>query len=460
MSTSSLVFCEPGREVPVVDNVDVIVCGAGPAGIAAALAAARSGASTVLIEVNGCLGGVWTAGLLSWIIDSWEKGGIMQEIIDRLDERNARRLRRAGGRNFAYDVEEMKLLLEKMMAEAGVQVQLHTRVCSVGRTGRNLDVVLTESKSGRQAWRGKCFVDATGDGDLAARAGCGYDCGRPSSGECQPMSLLTLLTGIDSSEVEPFIGGSMREPKERLLAEFSRAGVAPSYSAPTLFMIREGLFSLMANHEYDVPVDDAGRISDATMHARAEVNTLVDALRSLGGVWKDLKIVATAEQIGVREGRRIHGRYTVSAQDMIDGVSHEDSICHVRFGIDVHATSSSGSRNYDKLNETAIKSYDIPLRALLAKDVDNLLLAGRCISGDFIAHSSYRVTGNAVVMGQAAGVVAALSVRYGALVPELPWPIVEEALGKNRSEPCAYTVNSCSLQLAQEGKRHGVNPTP
>jgi hypothetical protein len=134
----------------------------------------------------------------------------------------------------------------------------------------------------------------------------------------------------------------------------------------------------------------------------------------MGGPWKNLHIVATAAQIGVREGRRIHGRYTVTADDLREGRKHEDAVCRVTFPIDVHSTDPTKDKGIVGAGFRA-KPYDIPLRALIAKDVDGLMMAGRCISGDFIAHSSYRVTGNAVAMGEAAGKTAAEAAKSGKL---------------------------------------------
>ena len=421
-------FCEAAREIPVADECDVAVCGSGPAGVTAAVAAARTGARTRLIETHGCLGGIWTSGLLSWVIDSADKPGIMAEITRELDRRGARDTRVPGGKNYAYDVEAMKLLLETMCLEAGVKIQLHTRVAAAGKDDVNrMAVAVTESRSSRQAWAAKAFVDATGDGDLAAQAGCGFDYGHPETGRAQPMSLVVLVTGVQFEEIEPFVGGAMREPKDRLLAEMQRAGVSPSYGGPTLFRIRPDLFALMANHEYGVSATDAAEVTAATMRARAEVNRLVDALRSLGAPWAGLRLVATPEQIGIREGRRIHGRYEVTQEDLLNGARHKDAVCRVNFGIDVHSTDPGKTK---AIEPRAIRSqpYDIPLRALIARDVDGLLMAGRCISGDFLAHSSYRVTGNAAAMGQAAGVTAALAARAGRLPQDVPWPEVADAL--------------------------------
>jgi flavin-dependent dehydrogenase len=184
--TAPATYHEPARVLPVVQEADVIVCGAGPAGVAAAIAAGRAGARTCLIEVHGCLGGVWTAGQLAWVFDI-EKPGLARELTQALDRRGARI-----GENqerYAYDIEAMKLLLEHLCTEAGVGVRLHTRVVAAACDPSNrLCTVVTESKSGREAWRGKVFVDATGDGDLAAQAGCGFDLGHPDTGQVQPMT--------------------------------------------------------------------------------------------------------------------------------------------------------------------------------------------------------------------------------------------------------------------------------
>ncbi|NQT12325.1 MAG: FAD-dependent oxidoreductase [Planctomycetes bacterium] len=423
-------YREPAREIPVVEHDDVIVCGAGPAGVAAAIAAARAGAKTRLLEVGGCLGGVWTAGLLSWILDAANKTGLMREMLDELSRRGASA---KYGSSIGYDVELMKLMLERMCIDAGVKVRLHTRVVAAARdeSGR-LGLAVTESKSGRQAWSADLFVDATGDGDLAARAGCGFDYGRPQSDEAQPLSMIVLLVGIRPEEMAPFVRGlaepgGERNPKGRLLEEMRRAGVDPSYARPTLFYIREGLFCMMANHEYGVSATDACAITEATMRARAEVHQLVDGLRRLGGVWQNVQIVATPEHIGVREGRRIHGLYEVTREDLIEGKQHDDAVCRVTFGVDVHSTNPGKDKGIMKEGVRA-RPYDIPYRALIARDVDALLMAGRCISGDFIAHSSYRVTGNAVAMGEAAGTAAAIAARTRRLPQQVPWAEINRAV--------------------------------
>ncbi len=422
---------EPARDIPIAEEADVVVCGAGPAGVAAALSAARAGAKTRLIEVNGCLGGVWTAGLLSNIIDYGNKTGIMREILDKLDERDARIY------NGKYDVETMKLLLEDMCSEADVRMRLHTRVAAAMKDDANrLAVVLTESKSGREAFAGKVFVDATGDGDLGALAGCGFDYGRPDKDEGQPMSFIVQLVGLDLEKVKPFVSGLPGEKdwgasKGKLAKEIKRSsGFDPSYAHPTLFYLGRGIFTLMANHEYQVKGFDADQLTEATIRGRREVHRMIDGLRGLGDIWKDIAICVSPERIGVRESRRIHGLYEVTADDLVNGARFEDAVCRSTFCVDVHSTNPDKSKGLGNEGMRA-KPYDIPYRSLIARDVDGLLLAGRCISGDFFAHASYRVTGDAVPMGEAAGAAAALAARTKRLPQEVPWGEIQELIKKN-----------------------------
>lgn len=411
---------ESNRQTPETGDLDVVVCGGGPAGIAAAVTAARAGARVLLIEWHGCFGGIWTAGMLAHIIDSEDKTGVITEVLERLVAQGASVL------SVDYDIESMKLVLEEMLVEAGVQLRLHTRVVAALKNEQGyLTHVITESKSGREAWGGRVFIDTTGDGDLSALAGCGFDMGRPGDNAVQPMSLMATVSGLDYDLLDK-AGLARHESEEynetvkvKVREAIQRAGLDPSYGSPTLFMIRHDFFALMTNHEYKVQCDDADAITSATIRARKEVNQVIDGLRSLGSPWEQMRLVATAPQIGIREGRRIHGLYTVTKEDLVSGARFRDAICSTSFCVDIHALDPAGDKGYDDGGYEA-KRYDIPLRSLIAKDVMGLMMAGRCISGDFIAHASYRVTGNAVVMGEAAGRAAAEAVQNGCLPHELP----------------------------------------
>jgi hypothetical protein len=404
------VLKEKSRTIPVAVEADVAVCGGGPAGVAAALGAARSGARTTLVEQHGCLGGIWTAGAMCWIADYQNKTGIMAEIMQGIADIGGRTVQ-PGRPSYSYDVEKMKLLLDRLCLDAGVDVHLHTRVVAAHVTAEDrLTHVITESKSGRRAVAARRFIDCTGDGDVGALAGCGFDMGHPETGRTQPMSLMALITGLDPAQVTDYYrsrdDSPWKEPKQHLKAAMERGGHSPSYAEPTLIHIRDDLFALMANHQYGVKGTNEADLTRATMEARQEVHALVDGLRSLGGEWARISIVATGAQIGVREGRRIHGRQTVTLDDMLTGRRHEDAVCTVTFPVDVHSLDPERAKGIEGERQKT-KPYDIPQSALIARDVDGLLMAGRCISGDFLAHSSYRVTGNAVAMGEAAGRMAA-----------------------------------------------------
>ncbi len=422
-------FREPSRDVPLVEDADVIVCGAGPAEVTAAITAARAGARVRLFEWRGCLGGIWTAGLLGYFLD-FDKPGFAKELREALDARGARAGTK-GSSSFCYDPEALKLLLEELCVEAGVKFQFHTKVSAAHLDGRRLTTIVTESKSGRQAWRAPVFIDTTGDGDLGALAGCKFEIGEAADCPCQPMSLNALLMVKDVEALReyvrfgnPLAGENSKNDKKRRIKEaIVKGGNFPSYAGSTLWHVQGNLIFAMLNHEYGIKPWDAAEITAATVRARAEMNKMVAGLRGQGGPWEGIQIVATAEQIGVRDGRRIAGRFTVTKEDLIKGARYDDGVVRATFGVDVHALSAEANKGNSHRPNMDIKvaPYEIPLRAMIARDVDGLMMAGRCISGDFISHSSYRVTGNAVGMGEGAGVIAALAALSKRDPHEVPW---------------------------------------
>ena len=425
---SDATFTEPARSIPVAGDVDLLVAGAGPAGVMAAIAAARLGVRVQLIEAHGALGGIWTTGCLPHLIET-DKGGLLSELLARLAQAGAGRgesLEGLGSRDF--DVETFKGVLDRMAAEAGVAVRLYTRVSAAYKAAdATLATVVTDSKSGREAWRARVFVDATGDGDLAAQAGCSFDIGQPGTGLCQPLSMIALLAGAGRSDAPPFTIREWGPNKAWILAEMRRAGHEPSYARPTLFLVRNGYMVMMANHEYGYRTPDAQVLTDATIRGRAENLAIVQSLRRLGGAWEGLELMAQSAQIGIRESRRIHGLYRVTHDDLARGARFEDGVCRVSFCVDIHALDPARTKGIEPAPIRSLP-YDIPLRALLSREVPNLLMAGRCISGDFIAHSSYRVTGDAAALGEAAGVTAALAVRLGVSPRQVPFSAIKPLL--------------------------------
>ncbi len=412
-------------------SFDVIVCGAGPAGVSAAIAAARHHARVLLIEAHGCLGGVWTSGMLSYVIDS-KNSGFNQELIDRLDALNARKAE--GETNYVYDVESMKFVLESLVTELKIKTQIHTRVVDVLRDGKNrINGIVTESKSGRQMFKAGVVIDTTGDGDVAALARCSFEIGKAANEidcPCQPMSLMGIVTAKPETLAD-FDTAVSQKNKKRLLDELNRAGIKPSYTKPTLWYLGGAVASVMLNHEYAVRPDDAAAITEATFRARAELYNIARALREMGGKWEGTALVATAEQIGIRDGRRVKGRDTVVVADVIAGRTRADAVCRSGFCVDVHGLTKDGPA-YGNEGVRA-KPFDIPLGSLVAAEVDGLMIAGRCISGDFFAHASYRVTGNAVATGEAAGIAASMAAKHSLMPHQLETADVIEKLNLYRS---------------------------
>lgn len=406
---------EPERTIPVVCRADVIVCGGGPAGVCAAVAAARQGAKTVLLERGGALGGIMTSGLMSNIIDSEGRHGLIREIIDDLIRMGAK------GDRLVFDVEITKYYLEQLCRKAGVEIRLHTGVTAgICDSEAQLRTVITESKSGREAWQAKVFIDATGDGDLAARSGCRWESGRPENGFRQAMSFCALLYGVKANSIQELLRIENDDGKRNLRELLTRHGCTPSYGQPTLFRLGPESYLLMSNHQYGASPLDAAEVTQATLDARQELYQQLQCLKQNDPRFTDARFGATADYIGIREARRIRGLYQVTCEDLIAGRRHADAVCRMRFDVDVHATSRELHTGYST-EGCHVKPYDIPLRALIAADVKGLMMAGRCISGDFYAHASYRVIGGAMPMGEAAGKCAALAARLNCLPQEVPY---------------------------------------
>ncbi|MBN2640609.1 MAG: FAD-dependent oxidoreductase [Victivallales bacterium] len=393
-------FIESSKELELLTSGEVIVCGGGPAGIGAAVSAARKGVRTVLLESAGCLGGIWTSGLLSYILGDCKQHGLVTEIKDRFasfiepDARLPKSL---------PSPEKVKLYLEELCLDAGVELLYNSKVCGTLMTDKFIQAVCVETPAGRRAVSGDVFIDCTGNGDVGFHAGCGFDVGNETDGSVQPMSMLAIIGGIKADECIDYVNGS-EEAYQKLGNLIRGCGIEPSYSRSSIIRISDDIFMFAGNHQYGVRADDPHGVTRATVEARHEIHSQINALRSLGGIWKDIKVVATSSQIGVRDGRRLHGLYKLELDDLTSGRCFDDAVCKVRFGVDVHALTPDSNRGLTSVSrENPVQPYDIPMRALISRDCDNLMMAGRCISGSFYAHASYRVTGIAIPCGEAAG---------------------------------------------------------
>ena len=399
------VVVESPRRTPVAAEVDVLVVGGGPTGIGAALAAAKEGARTLVIERHGMLGGVWTAGLLNPFFDFTRKGWVVSQLIESLEKAEAWKPWKF---SWCFDIEAMKLTLEKMLAEAGGASWYYSFVTDTIVEDRRVRGVIVESKSGREAVLAKVVVDCTGDGDVAARAGVPFQLGRPEDSACQPLTLMFEIDGVDGyvQTKSMDLYDQMVEAIERhhlaVKLPFERVNFAPWI----INVPRPGAADVQATHVYQINPLDTRELTRATIQARRQANELVDVMRHIPGLEK-MRLVQTAPAIGIREARHLAGRYQLTLDDLRAGRKFDDAVTFGTFGVDIHDVK----RGEKSAHGTRIRPYEIPYRSMVPENVGGLLFAGRCISGTHEAHASYRVTGTCMAMGQAAGLAAAMAAR-------------------------------------------------
>ena len=398
-------------EIPVRNECDVLVVGAGPAGMGAALTAARKGARVTLVEYGGKLGGMWTLGLLSPFFDNLNKPGINQELREKLCERKAW----GGLWNMAYDPSQMTLLLNQMALDAKLDVLLYTTACEPYMDGNEIRGVFVQNKSGRQLILAKIVIDCTGDGDIAARAGCPFEVGRPEDGAFQPMTLMFKIGGVREeyprdgiTDWYPVLQYRNRANPETLIEDVP-------FDKPCIIKIPGpgGQALVQWTHIRFHKGHDGEELTHATQMAMLQVEKAMGYFHQVRDFIGDVYLLELPAVIGVRESRRITGEYIISDDDVLKGFHPVDGICDVHFGVDIHEPSKAKQTNLRNAG------FDIPFRSLVPLKVENLLTAGRCISGSFIAHASYRVTGDCLMMGEAAGAKACDAINRGITVREL-----------------------------------------
>jgi len=400
-------------EVSVRESFDVIVAGGGPAGVCAAIAAARDGARVLLLEQQYCLGGQWTSGFVNPVFDHKNKTGLLQEFIADLAQHDAW----GGFRDRSFHYEYMKELLERKCVEAGVDVRFGVSCTHVLQQGNRVCGVVTVSVEGMQAFAANVVIDATADAVLAADAGASWQLGDEETGDCQAMTLMFLVGNIPEKYRQ---GLKLREV---LPAAYEKQGLGKSmpYDRPYLIPAPGGAFGVVQlthMRGYD-PLSDAGR-TRAVMEGRRQMLEVFELLRTYDPDFRDLCLIQSAPIPGIRESRRIVGDYTLTQEDLLTGAQFSDGVTTVTFGVDIH--------NSRDINQTCVRvaPYQIPYRCMLPAGIEGLLVAGKCISGTHFAMASYRVTGNCSAMGESAGKAAAWAGRNGMSLRQVPDAIVRE----------------------------------
>ncbi len=415
------------KNIPVVGRYDVVVCGGGPAGFIAAIAAARKGASVALVEQYGFLGGMATTSYVAPLSVFTYKGrkvigGIPWEFIERLEELGGGLIEKPLG-NVAFDPELYKLLCQRMVLEAGVKLYLHSYlsgcVCGDGRISQ----VIIENKSGSQALEADVFIDCTGDADLAYMAGVPMQdkSGRP----LQPMSSYFILNGVDTDS--PMVREAMHHnkqgencyclPMRKKMLELQEELDIPDFGGPWYCTtLHDGCVAVNVTR-VSADACDAEQLSAAECSLREDCFRMAGIFRKLFPEFRNCYVASVAVNGGVRETRNIKGMHVISAQEYLNAFHYEDSISRGAHPIDIHA-SKGASQSVTFLEEPAY----VPYRALIAEGFPNLLVAGRCLSADRVAFASLRVQASCMGSGQAAGVAAALASASGVSVQDVDVP--------------------------------------
>jgi hypothetical protein len=427
----------PSRPAMVAADTDVLVVGGGPAGIGAAMGAAEAGARVVLAERYGFLGGNATVALvmplMSFHTQRAASGPTRAQTLMPSDHQDGdpviagalrkllERLVAAGGAippsdqtGFVvpFDPEIFKLVALDLLDEAGVQALFHAFASGVYGRSR-VEGVVFETKSGPTVVKAKTIVDCTGDGDVAALAGAPYEVGRDEDAMVQPMTLMFRMVGFHQKSFEAYV---KRHPDQWRGVHGLWDLIQQATAAGELELPREDLLFFGTPHVEEVSVNstritqvlgtDVWDLTYAEFQARRQMRQIASFLKRYVPGFEDSYIVQSGVQTGVRETRRIIGNYQLTADDVLSARKFPDVIARGTYPIDIHNPTGKG---------TILKrvppgeAYEIPLRCLLPRGLDNLLVAGRCISGTHEAHSSYRVMPISMVTGQAAGVCAALS---------------------------------------------------
>lgn len=440
-------------EIKTHSESDVVVAGGGPSGLIAALASARAGAKTILVEQYGFLGGMATAASVGPFSpfhydDEQITMGVPQELVERLmaaggSTGHLKCVPEYGSGSYMayFDREVYKMVAFQMMEEAGVRLLLHSFVADTVVDNRVVKGIVVANKSGLSRVLGKVTVDATGDGDVAARGGAEFKWGRDRDELGQPMTMFFEMADVDVDALKAYIDNTPDDfewtsnlhsrtplPKEfnqrYFVAQGFRKAVAEAKAKGEFHVgrdtvllqstMREGTIVFNSTRVGKLRGTDADDFTKAEVEGRKQAMSLAAFMKKYVPAFSKAYVSSTGIQIGVRESRHVVGEYILSKDDVVEGRRFSDVVARGFFPVDIH--DPEGGRGYQEGGSTWIKPkgpYDIPMRCLIPKALDGIVMTGRNISAAHEAHGSMRVQGTAFAIGHASGVVAAVAARAG-----------------------------------------------
>lgn len=428
----------PAETIPVSYDVDVVVVGGGASGVAAAISASVNGAKTLLIEQRGFMGGMGTVSLVPAFCPFTDKEkpvvrGIGLELMERMKAACNEDYRKEYADTLDWvpiDPEVLKRIYDDAVADSGAAILFHTFVYDVVLSDdrRRLEGLCIVNKTGRSFIRCRYVIDATGDADLAAMAGVPFQKGG-EQGELQPGSMCYLLANVDRVRFQQFLqesgdSGQLHRTVERAIGEGALPEGRKSISG--LAWVNDYLVGVNFGHVFGIDGTKAEDLTRGAIEGRKLAMRQLQFFRNYVPGFEKAHLVASGEQVGIRETRRIQGDYVLTAEDFMEARSFPDDIARNAYYIDIHLANSKGKMTFTHLPPG--QSHGVPYRVLLPVGIDNLWVPGRAASSDRAVQGSLRVMPNCFAMGQASGTAAALALRASAASREVPVSALQQLL--------------------------------
>jgi len=442
------------KNCPLRRHAGVVIAGAGVAGVAAALGAARAGAKVLLLEKSNAPGGMAGPGLIAkWM------AGTCSPLQQEIDRRVAQSLLAPPHPANGLLNECIKSVLLEMLGEAGVELLLDCRVVDAECSGNRVTAVFAESVGGIERIEAPLFIDATGDGTLAARAGAEYTVGREGDHLCQGASLMFHLGGVDPAllTLPESFDVAYRVPAGDL-GELAKKYLTPP--AGHVILHHTGIPGVICANMTNAVKFDFTKVAERTqaeLVCRRQIAEIIPFLRRYAPGFTYCYLAGCASQLGVRESRHFVGDYQLNEEDIRRGRLFADWIAvENRFPFDIHNVQGMGLDAAGELDDfTARDSYSIPLRACLPAGLDGLLLAGRNISGTHKAHSSFRVMPIALNIGLGVGVAASVALLTGKNIREVEFAWIHRELGRQKVKVPAQACKTTHKEVCYEKTEPG-----